>query len=411
MLRRHDEPSIARQCLCTESEFNVAFCDNWLEVELHSSAAAEFVLRGCSSYGRLRHWREDLYCFDSTPSPLPGKSRSRLAQSRRLQPLISTDDMLPLCSGEEIEACPTASPDARRVLISLNPHAGRRSVERGVVRVADCLSSAGYTAEIFTDLVQVSDQANELFERGDLRALVAVGGDGTVGELINRTRPGLPMAIFPAGTANLISRHFGLRADPARICQSIIARRAVALDAGSASGRLFLVMASCGFDAEVVNRVHECRLRNPCGGHFGYASYLKPILESIRSYSYPEIRIECADNGSSGSTETRARWAFVFNLPCYGWGLPLVPTATSGDGLLDLCTFRRGSLVDGLRYLVAAQLGWHRRLTDCRIQQHRRFRITSVEPVPYQLDGDPGGMLPLEIEVLPRRVTLLVPQK
>lgn len=88
----------------------------------------------------------------------------------------------------------------------------------------------------------------------------------------------------------------------------------------------------------------------------------------------------------------------------------MTPRADGFDGLLDVCTFGKGSLCQGLRYLAAAQLGGrHRGLSDCVIRQVRRVRITSEQPVAYQLDGDPGGRLPLEIEVLPRRLTLVVP--
>jgi diacylglycerol kinase (ATP) len=141
---------------------------------------------------------------------------------------------------------------------------------------------------------------------------------------------------------------------------------------------------------------------------------VQPILEAIRSYDYPEIRVYC-DGTCEGTAEGQsaplvARWAFAFNLPCYGWGLPLAPEAVATDGLLDLCTFRRGSLLDGLRYAVAAQFGgWHQRLADCEMRRARRFSIRSEGPVAYQLDGDPGGVLPLEVEVLPNRVTLVVP--
>jgi diacylglycerol kinase family enzyme len=186
------------------------------------------------------------------------------------------------------------------------------------------------------------------------------------------------------------------------------------LDAGRAGGRVFLVMMSCGFDADVVQRVHDRRKRSRRGGHISYWSYAKPILASIRSYGYPEIRVYCGGSGD-GPAEDRlpplvVRWAFAFNLPCYGWGLPLAPEAAATDGLLDLCTFRRGSLLNGLRYLVAAQLGgWHGRLSDCRMRRGRWFRIVSDEPVAYQLDGDPGGVLPVDVEVVPNRLTLVAP--
>jgi diacylglycerol kinase family enzyme len=55
--------------------------------------------------------------------------------------------------------------------------------------------------------------------------------------------------------------------------------------------------------------------------------------------------------------------------------------------------------------------GRHRRLADCGVGRAARLRITSEEQVPYQLDGDLGGFLPVEIEILPMRMTLLVPSR
>jgi diacylglycerol kinase family enzyme len=78
---------------------------------------------------------------------------------------------------------------------------------------------------------------------------------------------------------------------------------------------------------------------------------------------------------------------------------------------LDVCTFRRGSLRNGLRYVAAAQFGGlHRHLSDCVLCRARRFRIASDEPVAFQMDGDPGGSLPLDVECLPGRMTLVVPR-
>ena len=53
--------------------------------------------------------------------------------------------------------------------------------------------------------------------------------------------------------------------------------------------------------------------------------------------------------------------------------------------------------------------GWHARLSGCRLSRASRLRFVSDEAVAYQLDGDPGGMLPVEVDVLPNRLTLLVP--
>src|SRR5207248_307636 len=99
----------------------------------------------------------------------------------------------------------------------------------------------------------------------------------------------------------------------------------------------------------------------------------------------------------------------VVNLPCYAGGLRMAPAAIGADGALDVCTLRHGSLFHGLRYAANIFLGRHEQLADCTKGVARHVRIESDRPVPYQLDGDPGGMLPLNIEVLPQRLTLLVP--
>lgn len=309
---------------------------------------------------------------------------------------------------EHVDKLPS---EADRVLIAVNPHAGGGSVGDRVERLQQTLGRLGLTVEVCTSLEEVCSRANQWHVEGRLRALVGAGGDGTAAELVNRTHPGVPLAILPAGTANLLARHWALPHQTERLAEIIKLGQVVRLDAGRAAGRIFLLMIGCGFDAEVVRHVHAYRQSSRRGGHINYLSYLKPILQAIRSYSYPEIRIywDEACEITEGASPLVARWVFVCNLPRYGWGLPLAPKAVATDGLLDLCAFARGSLWRGLGYVASAQFGWHESLADCVVRRARRFRLTADEPVAYQMDGDPGGFLPLEVEVLPGRLTLIVP--
>jgi diacylglycerol kinase family enzyme len=226
--------------------------------------------------------------------------------------------------------------------------------------------------------------------------------------LVNRVESGVPILVYPTGTSNLLSGQLGVSTAPDLVVNTLKAGRLRHLDAARASGRLFLLMLSCGFDAEVVHKVHTLRKSCP-EGHITYWSYLKPILDSIRSYDYPEIRIHCVGPDGESQAPIATRWAFALNLPPYGWGISLAPRADGLDGLLDLVTFEHGSLWHGLLYAAAMQVGQHERLPDCRCQRVRRLRIESDRPVSYQLDGDPGGSLPVDVEVLPARATFLVP--
>jgi len=290
-----------------------------------------------------------------------------------------------------------------RVVISTNPIAGTTSSAARVDRLVEHLEDRRLIPEVFTDLCAAVERAREWFNRGELRALVGVGGDGTASELVRRTPPGLPVALLPAGNQNLLAHHLGIGPDPAQLCQAIVEGRQRRIDAAAAGGKGFLLMIGCGFDAEVVWRVHRGRR-----GHAGNWAYVKPILQTLRSYDWPTMRLSWqGPDGRSGSLSGAT--AFVFNLPRYGGGLGLAPWAIDNDGLLDLCVFARGGIGQAGRYLAHVLLGRHQRVQDVTTLRATRVRIEADRPVRYQLDGDPGGWLPVDVEVLPGRATMIVP--
>lgn len=285
----------------------------------------------------------------------------------------------------------------------MNPRAGARDSLPRAQRLAELLQRQDFKVEIFTDLQAVASAANEMLTEGSLRTLVAVGGDGTAAELVNRTLPGVPLTLFPAGNSNLAARYFALSNDPDVACRTILEGTAAKVDAGLANSRIFLLMVGCGFDADVVHRVHGRRK-----GHMNQLAYLKPIAEAAFSYHYPEIQIHL--EGDEQPLALSARWLFLFNLPCYGGGFRIAPHADGSDGMLDLCTLRGGRMWHGLWYTAMILLRRHHTIADWATRRVTRLKLTSNDEVPYQLDGDPGGKLPLEVDVLPSRLTLIVPK-
>ncbi len=315
-------------------------------------------------------------------------------------------------------------PERDHVVLAVNPKAGARSTRHLVEELASLLRDAGYTAEIKTDLSEISVRTAELHTQGRLRTLVAVGGDGTAAEMANRTQPGTPLTIFPSGTENLLAKYLGMSANPDAVCRIIRDGYVTQFDAGWAcspkapeEGRLFLLMADFGFDAEVVRLLHDER-----AGHISRFTYFKPFWQALRRYQHPEMRLfydemaeetskTRANDGSPMSPDgLRSRWLFVFNLPCYATGLKIAPRADGSDGLFDVCSFRGGSGWKVFQYLFGVLFRCHTRFKDCETRRVRRIRIESEQPVPYLLDGDPGGWLPLEIRLLPQHISLLVPK-
>ncbi|MDR2170953.1 MAG: hypothetical protein LBP59_12490 [Planctomycetaceae bacterium] len=324
-----------------------------------------------------------------------------------------------------------------KVIISVNPKAGRCSSFFRAEELLFNLSGRGFDVELLTDLDEVSAKSNRFFSEGRLRALVGVGGDGTAATLVNRTLRGVPITLLSAGTANLISKHFRLGSTPARLADIIESGKLITLDAGKVmfsagdklggvgggdfngggvSERIFLVMLSCGFDADIVNGVHSRREErylsgHKRGAHISYFSYIKPILNSIWNYRYDKINVECFIDNEYVKVGDDIKWAFIFNLNRYGWGLPLAPFARGDDGLLDHVVFRGGSIFCGVFYTMLAQcFSLHRFLRAAKLGQAVKYRITAEDgvKVPFQMDGDPAGFLPAEVEIIKDRFTLLV---
>jgi len=324
----------------------------------------------------------------------------------------------------------------QQVLISLNPKAGARCGQALVDALRDGLLSRGFRVAAISHIDELACEASAALAAGTLQAVISAGGDGTVALIANRTPPGTPIAVFPLGTENLLAKYLGMTANVAQLLDAVSHGKTRTLDAGEANGRLFLLMVGCGFDADVVRRLHNERT-----GHIHHLSYARPILDSIWNYQYPELRVYCdqevADHAASQIPESSsdevtvtrdlgaatheqsppttavpisARWVFVGNLPRYAGGLRILPDADGNDGLLDLCTFKEGSIWNGLRYLSGVMMGQHQTWEDCTTKRARSLRIESdVGDVPFQMDGDPGGFLPVDIRILPDRLTLLLP--
>ncbi len=270
------------------------------------------------------------------------------------------------------------------------------------------LSRVGYDVQMTSDLAELAGLSEQLTKDGDLRTVVAVGGDGTASVVRNHVPLTVPLLPVPMGTENLLGRHTGQKTDPSAVLRTVETGVTIGLDLGRANGKHFLLMISAGFDAEVVRSLHENRR-----GNIRRTAYVLPMLQAMRRYRYPEMQLYCEDGAAACDRPLRCRWLFGFNLPLYALGLPIAPDAVANDGLLDVCAFERGTAWSIVRYLWHVKRGRHASLKDTKMLRCRRFRLETADApnLAYQLDGDHGGVLPVEVEVLPGELRLLVPRE
>lgn len=302
---------------------------------------------------------------------------------------------------------------AKSIVISVNPRAGAKSAVARVRPVELALAERGYEVFVTTDLEQVQERAAQWSESGELRAVVAAGGDGTASAVRNVVSPDTPLLPLPLGTECLLAKHIRQTEDPQAVCETVEGGLTVKMDIGRVDSRFFLLMLSVGFDAEVVHRMQDARV-----GNITHAAYVRPVFQAIRSYKYPELRVYCdegyCDEGDEKRDEKRepisCRWLLGFNLPCYARGMPFAADADCADGLLDICAFERGRLWNSLRYFWNVYRAKHHLLPDVKKERLRKFRVEAVDgsAVAVQVDGDRAGRLPIDVEVVPSGLTLMV---
>ena len=176
-------------------------------------------------------------------------------------------------------ASPHPSPDATikpvTVLVCASPKAGRGQGREEIPKLVASLALNGINA-VTTDSIQVIREHIDRFQSAADHSLilVACGGDGTISLLADLATPEIPIVPMPMGTENLLSRHFGFTANADDVVRTILQGHDYRIDAGLANGRLFLVMASCGFDAEVVRFVTGC-------GSTGWGVLQRVILATV----------------------------------------------------------------------------------------------------------------------------------
>ena len=292
------------------------------------------------------------------------------------------------------------------VLIFANPISGRGQGPSIARRLEDGLRAAGYGVRCTT---KSPHELNAEDFDADAPAAIVIGGDGTLRAVAERMLHEKvqvpPMLPVPLGTANLMVRHLAMHWDEAtlerHVVQTLRSHTVQQLDVGRANGKLFLLMAGVGFDAKVVYELDRIR-----HGPIRLWDYLLPTALTVRGYDYPPLRVLL--EGKEVFPEAPAL-AFVGNLAEYGTGFPVLPHARPDDGLLDVCVLPCQSTQELIQLFLLAAAGEHTQGEGVVYARGKHIRIESTRPVQVQVDGDPAGQTPVDLDLLPFRLPFIVP--
>lgn len=301
----------------------------------------------------------------------------------------------------------------KRVVVAINPSASfgaSRDVGPAVVQTLRAMGHevTSLTEPDFESLFEVAHAA----VRTKPDALVVVGGDGMVhlgANLVARTR--VPLGIVPAGTGNDMARGLELpRGDSEaaiRFLGDALQREPRVVDAmrvrwveadGTRMERWAAGSLSAGFDAIVNERANL--MRRPKGS----SRYILALLAELARLT--PLRYRVVLDGEE--LELDALMVSVGNNTSLGGGMKIAPEALIDDGLLDVMIVKPLSRIAFLRIFPRVFKGEHTSDPRVVMRRARSIRIEVDAPIVAYADGERMGPLPVELEVVPGALRLLV---
>ena len=309
-----------------------------------------------------------------------------------------------------------------RPLLIVNPRSGSRRTGRrlpGLVTAVERtlgpidVALTGWRGHGIELSRRAADQGREL--------LVAVGGDGTLNEVVNGVMgsagPRPRVGLIAAGTAADFGRTLGRERTVEAQIEALASGRERVVDVGLAEvdgpqgerlARYFINILSAGPGGLVVRYVQ--RLPRSLGGRAGY--YLASVLALARS-PRAELRLTVTDGEETAERTLTTYVLAVCNGQVFGGGYRIAPMARLDDGRLEVLSAGVDTRLRLVRSIHTSYRGEHLGIEGVEHFACRRLTADLVDPslrgrFLMEIDGEELGRLPLSVEVLPGALTLRV---
>ena len=298
-----------------------------------------------------------------------------------------------------------------KLKIIVNPSSGR---ERARINVEDTISYlASQKVLERADICYTSKQydATEFamnVRQEEYDILMAVGGDGTVNEVVTGMQRGnikLPLAIYTSGTVNDFATSLKLPSEPSDFARMLMNHHKINVDCGRVNDRYFLNVLAGGLLSDVAYKVPSELKTN-----LGPVAYW---IEGIKDFNSLTKTIPLHIEADGESHDIDATMFFISNTRSVGGFKRLMVEAELNDGLLDVLVISKVKYTDVLPLFNKIAMGEHLESDKVLYFQTDKMVMstTSTDPVVLDVDGEEGPELPATIECIKNAVTLIVPNE
>lgn len=291
----------------------------------------------------------------------------------------------------------------RRVNVIVNPAAGKP------IPLLAILNSVFKAQQVDWDvfITKEAGDARRLAEesaRAGVDVVAACGGDGTVMEVAQGlVGTGVPMAILPAGTANVMALELGIPTDLALAAALVAEGNNIvrSIDMGGVNEGRFLLRVGIGAEAQItVGTEREAKNR------LGNLAY---VLSALSALTNPQVAW-FSMNLDGLHVEVEGVSCMIANSGNVGIpGINILPGMDVNDGLLDVVLFRRGDLPALLAITTAAVLESSKEPESILRWQVREVTIETNPPMPVVADGEILTPTPVHARVFPHAVRIICP--
>jgi len=307
-----------------------------------------------------------------------------------------------------------------KTLAVVNPRSAAGRTAAATSRIRRILEPLGPAIElVFTSgPLDATLRTRQALREGFTR-IVALGGDGTVNEVVNgffeqgtNLYPDAELGLVEFGTGGDLRKTLGIPGNPEAAVSRIVSGSLRRIDVGRArftgsdgrpAERLFANVASFGLSANTVQRVDgNQRFKRMAGG----LAYALSGAAEVMAYKAQRVRLRIDDQREE---EPELILCAVANARYFGGGLEIAPMADLSDGWLDVITIANAPKLELLGTIPLLFQGRHLEKPFVRHTRARTITATLIDPARrmfVETDGESAGQLDVTFDLLPQALTI-----
>jgi len=294
-------------------------------------------------------------------------------------------------------------PKERWVFI-INPIAGNGYALSLAGKITEMIAKHDLDAElVYSERRGHAGELAKTYADKGCRYIIGVGGDGTINEIAAPLigNPEVIIGVIAGGTGNDFIQITGF---PGQFgeeeWEAFFQLHTTTVDAGQCNDKIFLNGMGLGFDAQVAAENYTAPGEVKAGGK---RKYIWHILKTLLFYK--EQRMTVLSNGEQ--TETDCFINTIANGRRFAGGFYLTPKSLANDGLLDVCSVQKLSLLQRLHILPMVPKGTHINDKHVRYYQTDKLSLEFSTEVPFHVDGELYYARHFEVKVLPQALQII----